>query len=36
MTGKSFSVWLNNEYIPNHLDKSMDQRGLFKSGKEVH
>ncbi len=21
MTGKSFSVWLNNEYIPNHPDK---------------
>lgn len=21
MTGKSFSVWLNNEYIPNNLDK---------------
>ena len=22
MTGKSFSVWLNNEYIPNHPDKA--------------
>ncbi len=22
MTGKSFSVWLNNEYIPNNLDKA--------------
>ena len=22
MTGKSFSVWLNNEYIPNHSDKA--------------
>ncbi|MBQ5734620.1 MAG: helix-turn-helix domain-containing protein, partial [Lachnospiraceae bacterium] len=22
MTGKSFSVWLNNEYIPNNPDKS--------------
>ncbi len=21
MTGKSFSVWLNNEYIPNNPDK---------------
>lgn len=21
MTGKSFSVWLNNEYIPDHPDK---------------
>ena len=22
MTGKSFSVWLNNEYIPNNPDKA--------------
>ena len=36
MTGKSFSVWLNNEYIPNHPDKSMDQRSVFKSCKKVY
>ena len=31
MTGKSFSVWLNNEYIPNHPDKAWIKEAYSKA-----
>ena len=34
MTGKSFSVWLNNEYIPNNLDKAWIKEVSSKSLKK--
>ena len=34
MTGKSFSVWLNNEYIPNHLDKAWIKEAYSKAVKK--
>ena len=34
MTGKSFSVWLNNEYIPNNIDKSWIKEVSSKSVKK--
>ena len=30
MTGKSFSVWLNNEYIPNNPDKVWMKEDVYK------
>ena len=34
MTGKSFSVWLNNEYIPNNPDKAWIKEASSKSVKK--
>ena len=34
MTGKSFSVWLNNEYIPNHPDKAWIKDAYSKAVKK--
>ena len=34
MTGKSFSVWLNNEYIPNHPDKAWIKEAYSKAVKK--
>ena len=34
MTGKSFSVWLNNEYIPNNLDKIWIKEAYSKAVKK--
>ena len=34
MTGKSFSVWLNNEYIPNNPDKSWIREAYSKAVKK--
>ena len=34
MTGKSFSIWLNNEYIPNNPDKSWIKEVYSKSVKK--
>ena len=34
MTGKSFSVWLNNEYIPNNPDKAWNKEVSSKSLKK--
>ena len=33
MTGKSFSVWLNNEYIPNNPDKAWIKEAYSKAVK---
>ena len=34
MTGKSFSVWLNNEYIPNNPDKIWIKEAYSKAVKK--
>ena len=34
MTGKSFSLWLNNEYIPNNPDKTLIREGYSKAVKK--
>lgn len=34
MAGKSFSVWLNNEYIPNHPDKAWIKEAYSKAVKK--
>ncbi len=34
MTGKSFSVWLNNEYIPDHPDKAWIKEAYSKAVKK--
>jgi len=34
MSGKSFSVWLNNEYIPNHSDKAWIKEAYSKAVKK--
>ena len=36
MTGKSFSVWLNNEYIPNNPDKIWIKEVSSKAVKKVY
>ena len=36
MTGKGFSVWLNNEYIPNNPDKLWIKEVASKAVKKVH
>ena len=33
MTGKGFSVWLNNEYIPNNPDKAWIKEAYSKAVK---
>lgn len=35
MTGKSFSVWLNNEYIPNNPDKIWIKEAYSKAVKNL-
>lgn len=35
MTGKSFSVWLNNEYIPNNPDKAWIKEVYSKAVKSL-
>ena len=35
MTGKSFSVWLNNEYIPNNPDKIWIKEALILCQEKV-